>query len=77
MLQVIWIDHDRMREGAILTQLYDEADDEDKKKLVNYSLPPSATEISWTKADVVTILRKASCGDCRLLRIPLIYSGNH
>jgi hypothetical protein len=34
VLKDIWIDHDRMREGAILAQLYDEADDEDKKKLV-------------------------------------------
>jgi hypothetical protein len=31
VLKDIWIDHDRMREGAILTQLCDEAEDEDKK----------------------------------------------
>jgi hypothetical protein len=30
VLKDIWIDHDRMREGAILAQLHDEADKEDK-----------------------------------------------
>ena len=30
VLKDIWIDHDRMREGAILAQLHDKADKEDK-----------------------------------------------
>ena len=38
VLKDIWIDNDRTREGAILAQLYDEADTEDKKLLKKYFL---------------------------------------
>ena len=38
MLKDIWINNDRTREGAILAQLYDEADAEDKKLLKKYFL---------------------------------------
>ena len=38
VLKDIWIDHDRAREGTILAQLYDDADDEDKKLVRKYFL---------------------------------------
>jgi len=38
VLKDIWIDHDRMREGAILAQLYEDADEEDKKLVKKYFL---------------------------------------
>jgi hypothetical protein len=38
VLKDIWIDHDRMREGDILAQLYDKADDEDKKVVKKHYL---------------------------------------
>ncbi|KAF9508393.1 hypothetical protein BS47DRAFT_1416692 [Hydnum rufescens UP504] len=38
VLKDIWIDHDCLTEGAILTQLYEEADEEDKKLVQRHFL---------------------------------------
>ncbi|KAF9503909.1 hypothetical protein BS47DRAFT_735648 [Hydnum rufescens UP504] len=38
VLKDIWIDHGRMREGAILAQLYEDADEEDKKLVKKHFL---------------------------------------
>ncbi|KAF9507779.1 hypothetical protein BS47DRAFT_1385014 [Hydnum rufescens UP504] len=38
VLKVVWIDHDRMREGTVLAHLYEEADEEDKKLVKRHFL---------------------------------------
>ncbi|KAF9509518.1 hypothetical protein BS47DRAFT_1487893 [Hydnum rufescens UP504] len=40
VLKDIWIDHDRMREGDILTQLYNDVDGEDKRLAKKHFLTP-------------------------------------
>jgi len=57
VLKDIWIDHDRMREGTILAQLYEDADEDDKKLVKNHFLTtvclgdvliePSVADDTW------------------------------
>jgi Fungal protein kinase len=53
VLKDIWIDHDRTREGAILAQLYDEADDEDKKLVKQYFLTTVCHGDVWRELNAI------------------------
>ena len=53
VLKDIWIDHDRMREGVILAQLYDQADDDDKKLVEKHFLTTICHGDVWTGSDVL------------------------
>jgi hypothetical protein len=53
VLKDIWIDHDRTREGIILAQLYDEADDEDKELVKKHFLTVICHGDVWTELDVL------------------------
>jgi hypothetical protein len=52
VLKDIWIDHDRTREGDILAQLYDQADDDDKKLVEKHFLTTICHGDVWTGSDV-------------------------
>jgi hypothetical protein len=53
VLKDIWIDHDRTREGLILPQLYDEADDEDKEIVKKHFLTVICHGDVWTEPNVL------------------------
>ena len=53
VLKDVWIDHDRAREGSILNQLYDEADDGDKKLVRKYFLTTVCHGDIWMEPGVV------------------------
>lgn len=53
MVKDLWIDDDRMREGAILTQLYDEADEEGKKLVKKHFLTTICHGDVWVKSGVI------------------------
>jgi hypothetical protein len=52
VLKDVWASHDRTREGLILAQLYDEADDEDKKLVARYFLLPACHGDVWVEPNV-------------------------
>jgi hypothetical protein len=53
VLNDIWIDHDCTREGVILAQLYDEADDEDKELVKKHFLIVICHGDVWTEPNVL------------------------
>jgi hypothetical protein len=53
VLKDIWIDHDCTREGIILAQLYDEADDEDKELVKKHFLTVICHGDVWTEPDIL------------------------
>jgi Fungal protein kinase len=53
VLKDIWIDHDRTREGVILAQLYNQADDNDKKLVEKHFLTTICHGDVWTASDVL------------------------
>jgi len=53
VLKDIWIDHDRTREGIILAQLYNEADDEDKVLVKKYFLTVICHGDVWMEPGVL------------------------
>jgi hypothetical protein len=67
VLKDIWIDTDRTREGAILAQLYDEANDQDKTLVQRYLLTAICHGDVWIHGAVVDDTEK---GLMRNLLIP-------
>ena len=67
MLKDIWIDYDRMREGAVLAQLYDDADEEGRKLVRKHFLTTICHGDVWTKPGVVDDTRN---GLMRGLELP-------
>jgi hypothetical protein len=53
VLKDIWIYHDCMREGVILAQLYDEADDKDKELVKKHFLTVICHGDVWTELEVL------------------------
>ena len=53
VLKDIWINHDHTREGIILTQLYDEADNEDKELMKKHFLTVVCHGDVWTEPDIL------------------------
>ena len=67
VLKDIWIDYDRMREGAVLAQLYDDADEEGRKLVRKHFLTTICHGDVWTKPGVVDDTRN---GLMRGLELP-------
>jgi Fungal protein kinase len=59
VLKDIWIDTDRTREGAILAQLYNKANDQDKALVQRYSLTAICHGDVWIHEAVVDDTEKA------------------
>ena len=53
VLKDMWIDSDRMREGTILTSLYEAAEDEDKRLVEKHSLTTICHGDVWTEVDIL------------------------